>query len=203
MNLYEQGDFVSQADRRYCVPASIQTMLNIVGPHEDRSPKLQARLYALARKLSPPTLRGDGAEPEGWARTLDRLGVGPYVVDVQPSRAAALETAARAIRLTRRPVGLLVWRGAHAWVMSGFVASADPAVTDEFSVTHVFLQDVWYPRVSSIWGASRPPNSRVRVELLREDFLPWRRPHGRYPDKDGRYVLIVPTSAEPVAGADG
>ena len=39
------------------------------------------------------------------------------------------------IRLTNRPVGLMTWRGAHSWVMSGFNATADPAVTDKFTVT--------------------------------------------------------------------
>ena len=34
--------------------------------------------------------------------------------------------AARAMESTGRPVGLLVWRGRHAWVMSGFKATKDP-----------------------------------------------------------------------------
>ena len=33
--------------------------------------------------------------------------------------------AAKAIHDQRRPVGLLVWRGRHAWVMSGYQAVVD------------------------------------------------------------------------------
>jgi hypothetical protein len=195
MNLYRTGDFVSQMDKNACVAAAMQTMINIMSPGADRSTKKQQALAKLARELSTPTFRGKGAEPEGWAAGLNKLGFGPYVVAVRGSRRAAIETAARALRLTGRPVGILAWRGAHSWVMSGFRATADPAVTSSFRVTHVNIEDVWYPRVSSLWGASRPPNSLVPVARLPEDILPWRRPDRRHPDKDGRYVLVLPVRA--------
>ncbi len=195
INLYQRGDFVSQASAIYCVPAAIQTMRNVMEPGARRSPALQDRYYRLARELSTPRLRGPGAEPEGWARTLDRLGHGPYAVDVQRTRSAAIRAAAQALRAAGRPVGLLMWRGAHAWVMTGFAATADPAFTDRFTVTHVYVSDVWYPRVSSIWGPSRPPNARVPVAALRQDYLRWHRPLMRYPDKDGRFVIVVPVPA--------
>ncbi len=194
IDLYEKGDFVSEASKIWCVPAAMQTMVNIMSPGADDSTAIQKRYYALARKLSPPTLEGAGAEPEGWAAALDRLGYGPYAVAVEPTRASAIHAAARALRMTGRPVGLLVWRGAHSWVMSGFRATADPALTDDFTVTHVVIEDVWYPRISSIWGRSRPPDSLVPVGLLPEDYLRWKRPTGPYPGKDGKFVLVVPTA---------
>jgi hypothetical protein len=98
------------------------------------------------------------------------------------------------MRRTNRPVGLLVWRGAHSWVMTGFRATADPARTGRFEVTHVRIVDVWYPRVSSIWGASVPPNTLVPVSRLPEDFLAWRRPLMRHPDKDRRFVIVAPVA---------
>ena len=194
MDLYRSGDFVSEMNKVSCVPAAMQTMINIMSPGADTSVATQQRLYALARKLSPPTLTGPGAEPEGWAKGLSRLGFGPYVVDVQPTRTAAIRAAARALRLTGRPVGILAWRGAHSWVMSGFKATADPALTDSFTVTAVFIEDVWYPRISTIWGVSRRPDSLVPVGLLPEDILPWHRPTGAYPGKDGKYVLVLPVA---------
>ena len=195
MDLYQRGDFVSEMNKVSCVPAAMQTIINILSPGADTSTATQARLYTLARKLSPATLKGPGAEPEGWAKGLTQLGYGPYVVNVQPTRAAAIKAAARALRLTGRPVGILAWRGAHSWVMSGFRATADPALTDRFTVTAVNIEDVWYPRISSIWGASRPPDTLVAVGLLPEDILPWRRPTGSYPGKDGKYVLVLPVAA--------
>ena len=194
MNLYRRGDFVSQTSKINCVPASMQTMMNIIDRGADRRASTQRRLYTLARRLSTDKLVGDGAEPEGWARGLQREGYGRYVVDARGSIGAAIKTAARAIRMTGRPAGLLTWRGAHSWVMSGFKATADPAATSDFTVTHVYIQDVWYPRVSSIWGASRPPNALVPVARLKEDYLPWRRPTARYPEKDGKFVVVLPAA---------
>jgi hypothetical protein len=195
IDLYHRGDFVSELTKVMCVPAAMQTSINIMSPGADTSAKKQQSLYSLARKLSPSTLKGTGAEPEGWVRGLTQLGFGPYVVDAEPTLASMIKTAAKALRLTNRPVGLLAWRGAHSWVMSGFTSTRDPALTNNFTVTAVYIEDVWYPRISSIWGASRPPDSLVPVGRLPKDLLPWRRPTGRYPGKDGKYVLVLPVKS--------
>jgi hypothetical protein len=144
---------------------------------------------------------GPGSEPEGWAGTLNKLGLGPYVVVSVRSRAAAIATAARAIALTRRPVGLLMWHGAHAWVMSGFEATANPATSDNFAVTSVRIVDPWYPRTSAIWGAGRRPDTVIPLGKLAADFLPWRRPAVRYVEKDGQYVLVLPVAPPAAARA--
>jgi hypothetical protein len=122
------------------------------------------------------------------------MGGGKYVVEVAPTRGKAVERAVRAIRATGRPAGLLVWRGAHSWVLHGFEATADPASSTQMTVTHLYVTDPWYPRVSSIWGPSRGPNARITPRQLEEDFLMWRRPTGRYPAMDGRYVVILPVA---------
>jgi hypothetical protein len=195
MNLYHRGDFATQVTKIYCVPGAMQTMMNVMDRGATKaSHKVQDRLYRLARRLSTDRLRGQGAEPEGWARGLERLGYGQFEVVVAGSRNGAIRAAARAMRRTNRPVGLLVWRGAHSWVMTGFRATADPARTGRFEVTHVRIVDVWYPRVSSIWGASVPPNTLVPVSRLPEDFLAWRRPLIRHPDKDRRFVIVAPVA---------
>jgi hypothetical protein len=193
IDLYEPGDFATQVLKHYCIPGAMQTMMNVMDPGAKRASRaIQDRLYRLARRLSTDRLRGTGAEPEGWARGLERLGYGRFEVLVKRTRAAAIREAALALRRTGRPVGLLVWRGAHAWVMVGFRSTADPAVTSDFTVTHVRIVDVWHPRVSSIWGASVKPSTLIPVAKLKEDYLRWRRPTMRYPEKDGRYVLVVP-----------
>jgi hypothetical protein len=95
------------------------------------------------------------------------------------------------MRETGRPVGLLVWHGAHAWVLHGFEASADPLRDPAATITAVYVSDPWYPRASSTWGASPKPNTRLSITQLGRDFLPWqrRRPN---PAKDGRYFLVLP-----------
>ena len=189
MNIYGKGDFVSQATKDQCVSAAMQIMLNIVGPDNDRTARTQATLARLAKRLSDAPR---GTEPLGWARGLERRGAGDYQVVVEATMGKAVRRAIAAIRETGRPVGLLVWRGAHSWVMHGFETTADPALTDDYEVEGVWVSDPWYPRVSSIWGASRKPNQRITVKQLREDYLKWRRPTGRYPGKDGNYVLVIP-----------
>jgi len=88
---------------------------------------------------------------------------------------------------------LVVWRAAHAWFMSGFESTADPAYSNRYRVTKAFIQDPWYPAISSIWGASRPPNAGVSVRALGQDYLRYDRPGRRHPKRDGRYMLILPT----------
>ncbi len=190
MNLYGKGDFVTQANKHQCVSAAMQIMLNIVGPKNDRRVSTQANLARLAKRLSDA--KKGGTEPEGWARGLERRGAGDYKVVAASSVASAVRRGVEALRATGRPVGLLVWRGAHSWVLHGFEATADPATTDDWKVTAIWVSDPWYPRISSIWGASRKPNQRITVKQLREDYLKWRRPTGRYPGKDGKYVMVLP-----------
>jgi hypothetical protein len=190
MNLYGDGDFVSQATKDQCVSAAMQIMLNVIGPEDDRSKELQARLDSLAAELT--ATRPGATEPKGWARGLEQLGAGGYEVTVAPTRGRAIERAVRAIRATGRPAGLLVWRGAHSWVLHGWEATADPAGPDSITVTQLYVSDPWYPRISSIWGPSRGPNARITPRQLEEDFLPWRRPSGPYPGMDGQYVVILP-----------
>jgi hypothetical protein len=191
LDLYEPGDFASQATKDLCLPAAALTMLNIMSPGAEDSMARQLELLAIARANSSDLLRGPGAEPEGWAAILNEAGVGPYAVRTYKSRGAAVEAAAMAIRSTAKPVGIVAWRGHHSWVMSGFRATADPAWSTDFGITHVYIEDPWYPRVSSIWGASREPGALVPVERLGEDILPWRQT-ALYPDKHDRYVLILP-----------
>jgi len=198
MNLYRRGDFRHQQTKDWCVAGSTATMMNIMkhGSARRFTPS-QERLYARGRQLSPMKrkLGPIGVDLIGWADLLDRGGYGPYIVKGGITRNGAIRQAARALRLTGRPVGLVVWRGAHSWVMSGFKATADPAHSDRFKVTDVYIQDTWYPWVSTIWGASRPPNSLVPVAALAEDYLPYRRPLGRYPRRDGKFMLILPVLA--------
>lgn len=208
MDLYRKGDFVHQQTAYWCVAASVQTMMNIIddGPPR-RSKRRQERLHfeardldrsgdAYWRKLAGPSRWRQGLHGLGltdWADLLTTNGYGPYEVERAPTLKKAVRMAAKAIRTTGRPAGLVVWRGAHAWVMSGFTATADPAYTSRFSVRKVFIQDSWYPDVSSIWGASLPPDSAITVAALRGDFLRYNRPGRRQPMRDGKYMMILPT----------
>jgi hypothetical protein len=102
---------------------------------------------------------------------LTLVGGGPYQVVGADSIQEALLLAARSMRKTGRPVGLLVWRGRHAWVMSGFEATADPRHFDDFAVNRVRVHDPLYPHGSSVWGGSPKPNSLISLETLAKQYV--------------------------------
>jgi hypothetical protein len=122
------------------------------------------------------------------------LGAGGYAQQALDDYDTALRAAAYALRTTGRPVGLIVWRGWHAWVMSGFTATGDPLADPDYRVTGVYIQDPWHPRVSSIWGAGQEPNSWISTDALKSDFLP-RRAGRWHPELAGKFVLVLPVDA--------
>ena len=169
MNLYRKGDFVAQYNFELCVGASLQMALNMATDDSRTSRVDQQRLWEMARDTSFSPF--GGANPRGWTATLNELGIGPYELVSIPTFDGALDVAAEAIRATKRPVGLVMWRGRHAWVMSGFESTADPRAFDDFDVTGIRVLDPLYPHGSSVWGRSPKPNSLVTPEILARQFV--------------------------------
>ena len=169
MNLYRKGDFVAQYNFELCVGASLQMALNMATDDSRTSRTDQQRLWEMARDTSFSPF--GGANPRGWTATLNELGIGPYELVSIPTFEGALDVAAEAIRATKRPVGLVMWRGRHAWVMSGFESTADPRAFDDFDVTGIRVLDPLYPHGSSVWGRSPKPNTLVSPETLGKQFV--------------------------------
>ena len=180
MDLYQKGDFIDEQKDTWCVPAAMQTSMNIMDEGADTTERTQQRLFDLAVSLGGS--RYEGAEPEGWARGLTQLGYGNYEVGTQKTLAAAVHVVVKQIRLTNRPGGLMVWYGWHSWVVSGFTAT---------TVVSLWIEDVWYPRHSSIWGDSRPPDASVPFSALARDYKAWNQ--ANYPGKMGQFVYVIPT----------
>jgi hypothetical protein len=189
LNLYRRGDFVGQYTFDWCVGASVQMTLNILRPEDDRTRTTQRRLWERARDLSNSPF--GGANPVGWVPLLNELGIGAWRLVSVPTLDEAVLMAAKAIRATNRPVNLVMWRGRHAWVMTGFTSLGDPAATDEFEVTGVHVLDPLYPHGSSAWGPSPKPNSLLTPEELGDQFAP--RTSGRIDlGVPPGYLLILP-----------
>jgi hypothetical protein len=204
LDLADRNDFVAQANFVQCVGASMQMMLNIMGG-DDRTAKTQVRLQSLARRLSGPTREGfqrKGASVRGWTEGLNALGAGPYRLVGTDTIQEAMRVAARSIRETGRPVGLLVWAGRHAWVMSGFETTADPARAETFKVTRAIVLDPLYPYGSGQWGRSPRPREAISIATLGKQFVPRRRGTwaGAPPGAAGltmralagKYVIVMP-----------
>jgi len=203
VNLARRNDFVPQSNFVQCVGASVQMMLNIIEPGADRSSRTQRRLQDLARAWSGPTPSGrtrQGASIRGWAAGLVVQRAGAYRVVGAESLQEAMKIAATAIREYRRPVGLLVWRGRHAWVMSGFEATGDPLFSKAYTVTKAYILDPLYPHGSGDWGASPVPGRAIPVATVGKQFV--RRSSNRNSSWNsipgssrfsGKYVLLIPT----------
>ena len=164
LDLGKGVDFVAQTNNVQCVGASMQMMLNMIQPGVDRTAGTQLRLQKIARSWSGPRPDGrirQGAGVRGWAAGLTLNGAGPYRVVGLPTIDEALLVAARAMESTGRPVGLLVWRGRHAWVMSGYKATKDPFKAGA-RVTAAIVEDPLYPNGSRVWGPS--PGARLRAQ---------------------------------------
>ena len=110
---------------------------------------------------------------------------------------------AAALSRTGAPVILLVWRGAHAWVMNGYRADADPRLFADAIITGTYIMDPWYPRISTIWGPSDGPGVFQDAAEMERNFLPWARPEGTYPERDGRFLVVQPALVTLPGGGAG
>ena len=202
LNLARRSDYVAQANFVQCVGASVQMMLNIIEPGADRTRRTQRELQELARSWSGTRPDGrvrQGAGVSGWAAALRISRAGAYRVVGADTLDGAMRIAATAIREYGKPVGLLVWQGRHAWVMSGFEATGDP-VDGSFRVTRAYILDPLYPHGSREWGRSPKPGTAIPVSQVGEQFVrrrslvsgsPWNRLPGMA-RLAGKYVLVVP-----------
>lgn len=197
MELRPAAAFASEVKDTWCAAAAVQIALNVNGADGriDTSRTRQAAIRKLEVRLTTRAdSRNGGVGPLGMVATLERLGAVDYDLRIYPSRAVALRAAARAISRTGHAAILLAWRGAHAWVMTGYRATADPMVFGDAKVTGAYIIDPWFPRVSSIWGRSDKPGVFQDAAEMRRNFLPWKRPEGRYPGRDGKFLVLVPIS---------
>lgn len=190
LNLFQEGDFVPQHTFDWCVGASIQMAHNLVAADVRNSLEDQQALWEMARARSSNSF--NGANPRGWAAALNEIGIGPYELVSVPEYGAALRTAASAIHATGRPVGLVMWSGRHAWVMSGFESMGDPAIHFDFSVTGVRVLDPLYPHGSGTWGPSPEPNALLSPDQLAAQFV-IREPRRWSSDLPAGYFLVLPT----------
>jgi len=194
LDLGRRTDYVGQTNLVQCVGASMQMMLNMMSTRDDRTATTQLRLQRLARAWSGPSRNGrirQGASVRGWARGLTLEGGGPYQVVGKDTVQEALLTAARAMRTTGRPVGLLVWRGRHAWVMSGFRATRDPLLPGA-RVTAAIVEDPLHPYGdSTTWGRSPRPGEALSIGELSTQFVR-RRQSTLTPALSGKFVIVLP-----------
>ena len=185
--------FASQLTKDWCTPAALQMVLALHGL-VDTSDGVQKKIAARVGEWEAvsDSLNGKWG-PGAMALALDAYGAPGYEVRAFETRQGALRDSARSIQATGAPVILLTWRGAHTWVMTGFRADADPSIFRDAHIDGTYILDPWYPRISSIWGPSDPAGVFQDNAEMERNFLPWKRPEGGYPDRDGLYITVSPT----------
>ena len=157
-------------------------MINLVTGRDDRSRFTQDRIIRYSR-ANDSLRRSRGTDPQGWARALTHFGGGTYRWRVFATQASALRHAALRMLATGKPVGLLVWRGRHAWTMTGFTATADPRSNATAVITGIYV-------APPLAGMDPAPNTYVRVRSLGT--------FARYGERDGariwinRWVIVAP-----------
>ncbi|MFN8630217.1 MAG: hypothetical protein U0838_07820 [Chloroflexota bacterium] len=189
--------FITEERKTWCAASGTQMVLAMNGKVQ-----LTAAVQAQIVQKSKAYWSYGDSHNKGWgplmmAKVLDAYGVQGYVVREYRSRDTALLEAAKAIEKTHQPAILLVWWGAHTWVMTGFKATADPLLFSNAKVTGAYILDPWYPRVSSIWGPSDPPGTFQDAKEMVRNYRRWSRPEGRYAERDGMFVAVLPTIAKP------
>lgn len=185
--------FASQYTKDWCSVAGIQMVLamhGVVGNSVEEQKKIAGSVGKFESWRD--SHNGDWG-PAAIAEALAANGVKGYEVRAYGSRKLALRDTAIALSKTKAPVILIAWKGAHTWVMTGYRADADPAVFRTAKVSGTYIYDPWYPRVSTIWGASDGPGVFQDQAEMERNYLRWDRPEGAYADRDGKFLAVVPT----------
>ena len=188
-----QAVFAHEIRNTWCSPAGVQMALAVLGL-ADTSDAFQRTLASRVHEWeSYADSHNGGWGPAAMAEALAAYGAPGYVIHAYTTREQALQDAAVAIEATEAPVILLAWRGAHTWIMTGYRADADPAVYADAVVSGAYILDPWYPNNSRTWGPSDPAGTFQDAAEMVRNFLPWKRPEGKYPDRDGRFIVLIPT----------
>jgi hypothetical protein len=192
VNLYRPGVFSTQRTWYWCTSAGAQMMRNIVHGSSKHSRAQQKRIFSYMRARNRyPIPLADGVDPTGWAAGLRRWVDPRYRVVANRSFKAGLRSAVKRLRRTNLPVAIAVARGMHAWVLTGFTATADPARTDRFKVTSVRVSGPLWGLQSRSYGYDMRPDTRLTPGQLKGFFRPWHYPRIRMA-WEGRWVSIQP-----------
>ena len=200
LDLYRKGTFTTQKSWLWCTAADVQIMRNIVRRQSDHTTSGQRTYFSYMRRHNRYSLPlSAGVDPAGWTAGLRHYVDDRYRLVASTSFSAALRSAVTNLRQTNLPVGITVSHGNHAWILTGFTATADPLTTTKFTVTSVRVVGPLYG-LQSRNGYDMPPDTKLTPTQLRHYFTPW-----RYAPKrmvwDGRYVSIQPIPATAQAAA--
>jgi hypothetical protein len=192
VDLYRTGVFTAQKTWRWCTAADVQIMRNIVLRRQDHTRASQQRYYDYMRARNRYAIpAADGVDPAGWTAGLRHYVDDRYRRVASDSFTAALRSAVTSLRKTNLPVGITVAHGNHAWVLTGFTATADPARTPNFTVTSVRVVGPLWGLQSRTYGYDMRPDRKLTPAQLKGFFTPWHYARIRMA-WEGKWVSVQP-----------
>ena len=192
VDVYRSGTFTTQKTWRWCTAADVQIIRNIVGHHTDHSRASQQAYYSYMRNHNRYDIPArDGVDPGGWAAGLRHFVDGRYRRVASDSFSSALRSAVTSLRKTGLPVGITVSHGNHAWVLTGFTATADPAKTTHFKVTSVRVVGPLWGLQNRSFGYDMRPDRKLTRTQFRGFFTKWHYA-GIHMAWEGKWVSIQP-----------
>lgn len=190
-DVYRPGVYSTQATWTWCTAASVQIMRNILFAETDHSSANQQQFFTLMRASNRYQQDNHrGVDPQGFLAGLRRFVDPGYALVASPTFESAVRSAVTQLRVTGNPVALIVAGGRHAWVLTGFTATADPARSTAFEVLTVRIVGPLYGR-QSINGYDSPPDTPISYAALRRFLLPYRFRFAATP-WTGRFVTFQP-----------
>jgi len=195
IDLYRSGVFTTQKTWLWCTAADIQIIRNIAQHKTDHSKASQQRYfdYMRARNRYDIPVK-DGVDPAGWTAGLRHYVDSRYKLYASKSFDSALRSAVTNLRKTNLPVGITVAHGNHAWVLTGFTATADPAMTTDFKVTSVHVVGPLWGLQSRTSGYDMVPDKKLTISQFKSYFTPWHYA-GVKMAWEGRWVSVQPVAA--------
>ena len=193
IDLYRDGVFTTQKSWLWCTAAGVQIVRNIVDRKEDHSTRNQRRYFAWMRNKNRYDLpESAGVDPHGWTAGLREFVDDRYRLVASGSFRAGVRSAVENLRRTGLPVALTVANGGHGWILTGFAATADPLLSDDFEVTSVRVTGPLFGRQSRN-GYDMAPDKKLSTDQLRRFFTAWR--YDPLPMVwDGKFVSIQPVA---------
>ncbi len=159
---FYDGALVRYQDPDYtaCVPTSTQMMLNFVASKGSRGTgfrwtvttaySAEESMLQWERSHMTQLTSHPGVDANGWRNGLNYYGWGTYTtsaamtyqVFAYSSYEDAVKAIVKAIATYNKPVGILGWAGGHAQIVNGYrVTGLDPATSNAFTVTSIYLTD--------------------------------------------------------------
>ncbi len=200
VNLYRDGVFTTQSSWLYCTAADIQIIKNMIEGTEDHSSAAQTTYIDWMRTKNRYDLPlSAGVDPAGWTAGMRHFVDDRYRLVSSDSFGYSLQLAVTRMRVTNMPVALAVAHGNHGWILNGFAATADPALTTDFAISSVSVTGpLW--GLQSKNGYDMPPNTTLTLDQLQTYFTRWH--YDPLPMIwDGTFISIQPVTDEELAAA--